>query len=744
MFLFDNAEEGQNRRTGNMNIRPLQKVIQYVCSPRGAKISLLCWVLLAIALSVTAPGAKEYAISAGEGSASGNNPAQQAQRLLDEQFPSAEGVPALLVFHNEEKISAEQLQSISGLSEWLSSDSKPANIDKAMPFHAMPAPVQEEQLSEDHTTLLLPVTLKEHTESDQVLADLDAIREKWKLAGAADVQLELTGPAAISADTLTLFRNADVVLMLATVVLILILLVAIYRSPLLAIIPLAAAGLVYAVVDRLIGLAGKAGLFVIDKQSLSIMMILLFAVITDYCLFVFSRYREELLGTQSKHSAMESAMKHVAEPILFSGGTVLLAMLALFAATFQPYRGFAPVFAATVAVILLAGLTLVPAVFALLGRKAFWPFVPKVQSLPTSTHARNRLWTKIGEFVTSKPKRVAGIMLIMLLLAAINAFGLNFSFNLMKSFPEKLGSRQGFELLEQHYPPGELAPVTLLVNNAADIGADASFAGKLRSLMEEMQRQGNIASIIPDLTRMDMVLNEALSLDKKSMRLQLVLKTNPYDEAALDAVKEWQKESDSMLRASGFDPEQQSLQFAGQTAEQVDVRAMNKQDTLVVFGLITLLITIMLAWQTGSIKLALYMMITILLSYAATLGLSWGVFHSLLGYETISYRLPMYSFVFMVALGVDYNIMLVSRVQEEAARHPWKKAIQLAVASTGGVISSAGIILAATFAVLMTQPLQELFLFGFMMAVGILIDTFLVRGVLLPALMTVLFNRKKQ
>ncbi|WP_169087502.1 MMPL family transporter [Paenibacillus sp. PL91] len=724
-----------------MNIRPLQKVIQYVCSPRGAKISLLCWVLLAIALSMTSPGAKEYAISAGEGSASGNNPAQQAQRLLDEQFPSAEGLPALLVFHNKQTITAEQLQSISELSEWLSSDSKPANIDKALPFHALPAPVQEEQLSEDRTTLLLPVTLMKHTESDQVLADLDAIREKWKLVGAADVQLELTGPAAISADTLTLFRNADVVLMLATVVLILVLLVAIYRSPLLAIIPLAAAGLVYAVVDRLIGLAGKAGLFVIDKQSLSIMMILLFAVITDYCLFVFSRYREELLGTQSKHAAMESAMKHVSEPILFSGGTVLLAMLALFAATFQPYRGFAPVFAAAVAVILLAGLTLVPAVFALLGRKAFWPFVPKVQTQQTSN--RNRLWTKIGNFVTSRPKRVAGIMLIMLLLAAINALGLNFSFNLMKSFPEKLGSRQGFELLEQHYPPGELAPVTLVVNNAEDIGADASFAGKLRSLTEELQGQGKIASVIPDLTKLDIVPEETLSIDKRSMRLQLILKMNPYDEAALDAVEEWQKESDSMLRANGFDPARQSLQFAGQTAEQVDVRAMNKQDTLVVFGLITLLITIMLAWQTGSIKLALCMMITILLSYAATLGLSWGVFHALLGYETISYRLPMYSFVFMVALGVDYNIMLVSRVQEEAARHPWKKAIQLAVASTGGVISSAGIILAATFAVLMTQPLQELFLFGFMMAVGILIDTFLVRGMLLPAVMTVLLNQKK-
>ncbi|WP_139991292.1 MMPL family transporter [Paenibacillus paridis] len=726
-----------------MNVKPLQKVIQYVSSPRGAKITLVCWVLLAIALTIAAPGAKEHAVSAGEGSASGNNAAAQAQRLLEEQFPSVEGLPALLVFHHEQGMTEEQLKEISAFSAWLSSDSKPAEIDKAMPFHQMPMQAQQQLLSEDRTTLLLAVTVNEHAESDQILTAIDEIRKKWEQFGTADVRLELTGPAAISADTLTLFRNADIVLMLATVVLILVLLVAIYRSPLLAIIPLAAAGLVYSVVDRLIGLAGKAGLFLIDKQSLSIMMILLFAVITDYCLFVFSRYREELLQMDNKHQAMAAAMKQVAEPILFSGGTVLLAMLALFAATFQPYRGFAPVFSAAVAVILLAGLTLVPAVFALLGRKAFWPFVPKLQRQPSQTGGgRQRLWTKIGTFVTNKPKRVAGILLTLLVLAAVNSLGISFSFNLMNSFPEKLASRQGFELLEKHYPPGELAPVTMILSSASDIEADPAFTDKLRALTELMMKEGKVASVSPELTEGTEWPIEALSTDKHSVKLQMVLKINPYDSEALNTVEGWKKESAAWLKDSGFDPGLHSLQFAGQTAAQVDVREMNKQDTLVVFALIALLIAIMLAWQTGSIKLAMFMMATILLSYAAALGLSWGVFHSLLGYETISYRLPMYGFVFMVALGVDYNIMLVSRVQEEAVRHPWREAIRRAVASTGGVISSAGIILAATFAVLMTQPLQELFLFGFMMAVGILMDTFLVRGMLLPALMSLFMGGK--
>jgi RND superfamily putative drug exporter len=383
-------------------------------------------------------------------------------------------------------------------------------------------------------------------------------------------------------------------------------------------------------------------------------------------------------------------------------------------------------------------------VFALLGRKAFWPFVPKLQRQPSQTDGgRQRLWTKIGAFVTEKPKRVAGILLALLVLAAVNSLGISFSFNLMNSFPEKLASRQGFELLEKHYPPGELAPVTMILGSESDIEADPAFTDKLRALTELMMKEGKVASVSPDLTEGTDWPVEALSADKRSVKLQMVLKMNPYDSEALDAVEGWKKESAAWLKDSGFDPALHSLQFAGQTAAQVDVREMNKQDTLVVFALIALLIAIMLAWQTGSIKLAMFMMATILLSYAAALGLSWGVFHSLLGYETISYRLPMYGFVFMVALGVDYNIMLVSRVQEEAARHPWREAIRRAVASTGGVISSAGIILAATFAVLMTQPLQELFLFGFMMAVGILMDTFLVRGMLLPALMSLFMGGKK-
>src|SRR5690625_4318546 len=235
--------------------------------------------------------------------------------------------------------------------------------------------------SEDETTFIFNVAMKDGIDSDEANEALDTIRDKVDAIGLDDLQFEVTGPAGISADTIALFKNADFVLMIATIGLIFIILIVIYRSPLLAIMPLLIAGIVYGVVDRILGLAGKNEWFPVDGSAVSIMLVLLFAVLTDYSLFVFSRYREELRKRESKYEAMDEAIYHVSEPIFFSGGTVLLAMLTLFTTVFEPYNHFAPVFSMAVVVILIAGLTLIPSIFALMGRRAFWLFIPKVEEI---------------------------------------------------------------------------------------------------------------------------------------------------------------------------------------------------------------------------------------------------------------------------------------------------------------------------------------------------------------------------
>jgi RND superfamily putative drug exporter len=716
----------------------LSRLAKFVSSAKGVKIVLISWLAAILLLSAFAPSSKEVAQSGGEGSVSSHTQSEEAEQLLQQASPSQDGLTAILVFHSELPITDADRGAITSISAWLASDQKPPYITRSLPFHQMPAAQQERLFSADHTTLLLTLSLQKDLASSPVYDTLDQIRHKSEQIGLGTMKLEITGPAGISSDTIMLFKKADVVLMLATLGIILIILIVIYRSPLLALLPLVIAGMVYAVVDRVIGLAGKMGWIFVEKQSLSIMMILLFAVLTDYCLFIIARYRSALRTTDSKYEAMAKAFSNVAEPIFFSGGTVLIAMLTLFAAVFKPYHNFAPVFSIAMLIILLGGLTLIPAMFALIGRRAFWPFIPRTDDMGLVLEDPRGFWSWVSTRVTTKPRITALVLIIVLLVPALSTLGIRYSFNLMKSFPSDISSRQGFDTLESQFPPGQLAPVTVLLESEKENVQDEAFISKMNKLTGLIRGYAGISS----LTAVAQLNPENTDLSRHTMMFQLILKMNPYDQAALEVISGLRKDSDAMLRQSGFEPGQFTLHYAGQTAEQLDVRTMNKRDILVMFSLITLLITIMLIWQARSTRLALTMMATMLLSYAATMGIVWSVFHFGFGHDAFSYRLPVYTFIFLISLGVDYNIILVSRVQEEAQRHPWRVAVQRGAALTGGVISSAGIVLAATFSVLMTQPLQELLLFGFAMAAGILIDTFLVRGMLLPALMTHLGPRK--
>lgn len=722
-------------------LKPFQRLVKFTSGSKGAKITLTAWLLAVILLSALAPSAKDYKTNSSEGSVKGDTPSELADQMMKEQFPSNDGLTALLVFHREGKITEADREKITNFSEWIVSDEKPKQIASALPFHQFPSTIQDQMFSDDGTTLLFNVSLEAGLDADKTHKVLDKIGDKVETIGFDNgMRFEVTGPAGISADTISLFKNADIVLMLATVGLIFIILIAIYRSPILAITPLIIAGIVYGVVDRILGIAGKNDWFAVDSSAVSIMLVLLFAVLTDYSLFIFSRYREELKKYATKFEAMGEAMHYVSEPILFSGGTVLLAMLTLFVTVFEPYNHFAPVFSVAVVVILLAGLTLIPSIFALLGRKAFWPFVPKVKEVRSR---KESLWSKVSKQVMKRPALLGGILLIILLIGAFNFTSMKYSFNLLKSFPEDISSRQGFELLEEHYPAGKLAPVNVILQSDKEISVDQNFLEKVNILSAELAKENGVSSISPDgINDTTKLPRGFLAESKKAIKFQIVLKDNPYDLTSLEAVQKLRDSGEALLKKSGF-PSDVQLHFAGQTAEQLDVKHMNDRDMILLFSIVTVLLTIMLGFQTKSVLMPILMMGTILLSYFASMGFGWWIFEHLMGYEAISYRLPVYTFVFMVALGIDYNIMLVSRIREEATKHPWKEAVGKGVALTGGVISSAGLILAATFAVLMTQPLQELFLFGFTMAMGILLDTFLIRGVFLPSILILTHREKK-
>ncbi|HET7560396.1 MAG TPA: MMPL family transporter, partial [Limnochordia bacterium] len=339
-------------------------------------------------------------------------------------------------------------------------------------------------------------------------------------------------------------------------------------------------------------------------------------------------------------------------------------------------------------------------------------------------------WSRLGDFVTRRPRSSGALALLALLLLALNVANVRYTYNLLDSFPADSASRLGMEQLEAKYAPGQLAPTQVIVTSrAADFGA-----AQLGALADRLAQKPQVATA--SVGRSPRIVEAPGG--GHAGTFNLTFKADPYGPAALNAIADLRTDEAALLDAAGLSSETSAVYFTGETAKAADERALNGRDTWVVVILVALVLTLMLGLQTRSAIAPLYMMGTILLSYGAALGLATFVFQHVFGYAVMSDRMPLYAFVFLVALGVDYSIMLMSRIREELAQHDTAEAVRRAVSRTGGVISSAGVILAATFAVLMTQSMRLLFMFGFTMAVGILLDTFLVRGVLIPAIVTVL------
>ncbi|MCC3358809.1 MMPL family transporter [Bacillus sp. REN16] len=692
----------------------LRAITDKVTTKKGMWITLVSWLIITIVLAVFAPNAKDYEVSR---IVSLPEDAQSviAQSKVDEYFEDSNGTPGILVFKAKEgKIEFSDLINVFEQIEV----AKIPGVEQVVPLTSLPPQAAAGFFSEDQTTALLPMVFDESLETKEIQDSKDKILKV--VEENTDLTLYVTGPAGIATDSLDLFSRADLVLIFSTVGLILILLIVIYRSPLLALIPLLAAVFVYEVVMQMLGILGKAGLQ-LSNQTISIASILLFAAVIDYSLFVFSRFQEELKSYDSKYDAMRAAMKEVGMPVFFSGGTVLAAMLVLFFANLGDYRNFAPTFATTMVVIMIASITLVPALFTLFGRKSFWPKVPKVGEEKVKDHS---IWSRVGRLVVKKPGLSAGIVGIILLISAANMFNLTYEFDTMKSFPKDMPSRQGYELIEEKFEKGELAPSTVL------------FEGKQAVTKEEQN------TLREALLEQDLVSNVRINGtadENRVLNFSLTFEEGPYSVKTIDSMEQIINNSDTLLENANL---KGNLYFAGETASKVDDRSTNNRDVILIVILETILIFGMLIVLTKSIKMPIYMMGTILVSFLAALGLGMFLTNLFFGIDTIANRVPLYAFVFLVALGIDYNIMLISRYQEERRTHSVKEAVQIAVSKTGGVISSAGIILAATFAVLMTQPVQLLFVFGFIVAVGILLDTFLIRGVLLPGLIVLLEKDK--
>ena len=538
--------------------------------------------------------------------------------------------------------------------------------------------------------------------------------------GGGGLEVYVTGDLGLWADFEEVFSEVDTKLLLATIVLVLVLLGAIYRAPMIAIIPIVVVGLAYQVASGFIYLYADAG-NTVNSNSTGILIVLMFGVGTDYCLLLVSRYREELHRVEDKHEAMSRALRRAGPALLASGCTVIAAMLVLLLADTGSTNALGPVSAIGVAAALLAGLTLLPALLTAAGRRGFWPRKSIVAYQPdVDLVERPGLWRRFGDRVLRRPAAALAATVGLFAVFALGLLAYKEDYSIGGFFKTSVDSVDGFDVLGESFPQGALGPTSILVERDGGRASDADLA----TVRERVEGIDGVAS----------VGEPQRSEDGAIGKIDVTFSDDPYSEAALARVDTLRD------RLSDLPGGATALVGAG-SAVQEDFNVAAERDIRVIVPVALLVIAIILGILLQAIVAPLVLIATVMASFFGTLGLSIFFFIEIQGSAGVDASLPMFAFIFLVALGVDYTIFLMSRVREEARTHGTREGVLRALSATGPVITSAGVILAGTFSVLMTLPVTFAFNIGFMVAVGILLDTFVVRTIMVPAAVELLGDR---
>ena len=569
-----------------------------------------------------------------------------------------------------------------------------------------------------------------------------AVAEAHSIGGQVQITARLTGPATILRDAVKIFQSIDIRITLVTLMVVLVIMFLIYRSPGLVFIPLLilvsalmVARFVAALVVELTGLP-------LNDQVISIMSVLLFGVGTNYVLFIVSRYREELITSSDRFLAMTSAMKRVGPSIFGSSMTTVVAMFLLIFSMLGSFKTMGPMLAITVTIMLIVALTVLPAAIVLMSRFAFWPN-RIVANQPN--RVATSIWQRIGRFVVRRPKTVFLVTSTILLIAIVPSFRMVPSFNFIDGFPDDVESKAGYELLKKGFAPGDLSLTSVFVSTPGSNVMDQT--GLIETLAEQIDEHpgvNNVRGITRPYGSYVGQQNDKASINRYNSsegtvsRLDVSLAGDPYSETALTVINDIRSIIQSNIDR-GFTGKVEVL-VGGDTAVQLDTKTVIDQDTKLLAPLILVAILCVLILIQRALIAPLYLLFSVIISYAATFGISVFIFQYVLNQSGVAYSNGIWIFVFLVALGADYNIFVIARIKEETERLGFIDGVAEAVGRTGGVVTSAGIILASTFAVLTTLPLRDVFQLGMAVMLGVLIDTFVVRTLLVPSMASILKN----
>ena len=538
-------------------------------------------------------------------------------------------------------------------------------------------------------------------------AIVEALREDFT-PFAKDLGFDsyVTGAGGLIGDLFGAFGDLDSTLLLTTLGVVAFILIIVYRSPILWFLPLLSAVFALSTAGGIIYLLAKNDVIDVNGQSQGILSVLVLGAGTDYALLLISRYREELHHHSTPVAAMRAAYKGTFEPIVASGATVALGLLVLLLSDLSGNRGLGPIGAIGVAVAVITMVTLLPAFLVLFGRWIFWPRIPRFDDVDSQLTGT---WAKVGNIVERRPRR-AWVMtgLLLVVLAAFSTTLKTDGLSTSESFTGNPESVVGQKLLENHFPGGEGDPTKVILKNEL-----------IPAVSAKLQSVSGVTAVAPEANAAGVIVKNGLSI------LNVTLSTAPDSRESRDripAIREAVKSVD------------ESILVGGTTAVFFDTDVAARHDNRTVIPVVLLLITLILGLLLRSIVSAVLLLGTVVLSYFATLGVCALVFNHIFGFAGADASFPLFAFIFLVALGIDYNIFLMTRVREESGKMGTRKGVIKGLTVTGSVITSAGIVLAATFGVLGILPLVFLAELGFAVAFGVLLDTIIVRSILVPAL----------
>ncbi|MCB0828139.1 MAG: MMPL family transporter [Solirubrobacterales bacterium] len=615
----------------------------------------------------------------------------ESTRALDqvEQLTDGEQAGIVIVYRREGGLTGADRQRIKSDIAELNSE-----------VNGTSQPFRQTEVSNDGSAALVLSSIEATGEADDILDPVQDIRERVS-GNRGGLEVAVTGAAGYGADAIEVYESINGTLFAAAFGLVFVLLVLIYRSPFLLWLPLIAVGFAE-ILSRAIGFGLTEAGVTVNGQSSSILSVLVLGAGTDYALLLIARYREELRHRESRSESMRVSLRSAGPAILASGGTVIAALLCLSLAELNSTASLGPIGAIGIVSAMLAMLTLLPAMLVIVPRFVFWPKVPRVGS--GGVDAEHGPWRRLGDRTAQGPRRVWLGALAALAVMALGLLAYDDGLTSSNGFRDDVEAVTGQELIAESFPGGANAPTEIVVNDPSSLNGVIGAVGRV----------DGVAQVRP-VTR-----------TQSAVLLNAVLEPEAYTTEAFDLIPGIR---DAARKAGG--PE---TLVGGGTAVEYDIRQANRHDVKLVVPLVILVVFLILVALLRAVAAPLMLVATVVVSFFAALGVGFLISDWVFGFPGVDPSLPLFAFVFLVALGIDYNIFLMARVREETVNHGTRQGMLRGLAVTGGVITSAGIVLAGTFLVLSILPLVFLTQLGITVAFGVLLDTFLVRSILVPAL----------